>query len=110
MTTTQASFAAPGPGSWQMDATHFPRPATKLFAEVFPRQFDAGFRESVRSYGSLLETLEFAAVNGFMYFAPRPVGAPRGAKGPPPKPIFKLLLLLHPELRRRVRSARAAFA
>src|SRR4051812_16072080 len=98
MTTTQATFTAPAPGSWQLDAAHFPRPVTRLFGEVFPGAFDAGFRAGVRSYGSLLATLEFASVNGFMYFAPRPVGAPKGAKGPPPKLVFKLLLLIHPEI------------
>src|SRR5262245_39317728 len=110
MTKTEVTFTAPGPGSWQLDAAHFPRAVTRLFGEVFPRAFDAGFRERVRSYGSLLETLEFATVNGLIYFAPRPVGAPKGAKGPPAKPIFKLLLLLHPEIRRRVATARALFA
>ena len=104
------TFTAPGPGSWQLDAVHFPRPVTRLFADLFPRRFDAGFRQSARDYGALLDTLEFATANGVLYFAPRPVGAPKGAKGPPPKAIFKLLLMLHPELRRRVASARATFA
>ena len=104
-----AAFTAPGPGSWQLDAVHFPRPVTKLFAEVFPRAFDTGFREAARGYGALLDTLEFAIVNGFVYFAPRPVGAPKGAAGPPPKLVFKLLLLLHPELRRRVKAMRVTF-
>jgi len=105
-----ATFAAPGPGSWQLDAVHWPRPVTRLYADMFPGRFTAGFGEAVRTYGALIDTLEFAEVNGFLYFAPRPVGAPKGAKGPPPKVIFKLLLRLHPELRRRVASARATFA
>ena len=74
------TFTPPGPGSWQLDVVHFPRPVTRLFAEIFPRQFAAGFDEGARAYGALLDTLEFAPVNGFMYFVPRPVGAPKGAK------------------------------
>jgi len=105
-----ATFSAPGPGSWQLDAVHFPRPVTRLFSEVFPTGFNAGFREGARLYGALLDTLEFGTANGFMYFAPRPVGAPKNAKGTPPKAIFKLLLALHPELRRRGASARQTFA
>jgi rifampicin phosphotransferase len=105
-----ATFTAPGPGSWQLDGVHFPHSVTKLFAEVFPHRFDAGFREGVRIHGSLIETIEFATANRFMYFAPRPVGAPKGATNPPPKIVFKLLLRLHPELRRRVASARNTFA
>jgi phosphohistidine swiveling domain-containing protein len=105
-----STFTAPGPGSWQLDGVHFPRPATRLFADVFPPRFDAGFRAGTRLYGSLLDTIEFAPVNGFMYFAPRPVGAPKNAAGPPPKIVFQLLLRLHPELRRRRASARETFA
>ena len=103
------TFTPPGPGSWQLDVVHFPRPVTRLFAEIFPRQFAAGFDEGARAYGALLDTLEFAPVNGFMYFVPRPVGAPKGAKGVPPRFLFKLLLRLHPELRRRVAAARETF-
>jgi len=105
-----ARFVPPGPGSWQLDAVHFPHPVTRLFWEVFPGRFDAGFRESVRSHGSLLETIEFGQANRFLYFAPRPIGAPKSATHPPPRFLFKLLLRLHPELRRRVASARVTFA
>src|SRR4029077_9322794 len=106
----QMTFSAPGPGSWQLDGVHFPHPVTRLFAEVFPSRFSDGFSEAAKINGSLLDTLEFGIVDGFMYFAPRPVGAPKGAKGPPPKPLFKLLLRLHPELRGRVASVRETFA
>jgi rifampicin phosphotransferase len=105
-----ATFTAPGPGSWQFDGVHFPHPVTKIFAEVFPRRFDAGFRDGARIYGSLLETIEFGTANRFMYFTPRPVGAPKSATSAPPKVLFKLLLLLHPELRRRAASARETVA
>jgi phosphohistidine swiveling domain-containing protein len=107
---TATTFTAPGPGSWQLDGVHFPHPVTKIFEEVFPRSFDAGFREGARAYGSLLETIEFGTVNRFMYFAPRPVGAPRSATKAPPKFVFQLLLHLHPELRRRVASGRDTVA
>ena len=109
MTTTTVPFAPPGPGTWQLDAVHFPRPVTRLFAEMFPAMFNAGFREGAKMYGSLLDTLEFGSVNGLLYFAPRGVGAPKSAKGPPPKFIFKALLHLHPEARRRVATARTLF-
>ncbi len=105
-----ATFTAPGPGSWQLDAVHFPRPVTKLLSEVFPGSFAAGFRKGAKDYGALLETLEFGTANSFLYFTPRPVGAPKGAAGPPPKFVFKLLLWLHPEIRRRVATVRETFA
>lgn len=72
-------------------------------AAILPDAATAGFRESMARYGMLLEYLEFRVVNRFVYLCARAVGAPKGAKGPPPKLIFKLLTKLHPEMRRRVR-------
>lgn len=86
------------------------RPVSRLFGEIFPPAATEGFRLGMARYGLLLEYLEFAAVNRFMYLCPRPVGAPKGAKGPPPKIIFKTLLLLHPEMRRRVKLLGETFA
>jgi pyruvate,water dikinase len=43
-------------------------------------------------------------VNRFIYTAVRAVGAPKNAKGTPPKLVFKLLTKLHPEVRRRIRT------
>ena len=70
---------------------------------VFPAAAKEGFRQGMARYGLLLDYLEFAIVNRYAYTCARAVGAPKGAKGPPPKPIFKLMLKLHPELRRRIR-------
>jgi pyruvate,water dikinase len=96
-------FTPPGPGVWELEATHLHRPISRALAEVFPAAATAGFREGMARYGMLLDYLEFVVVNRFVYFCARAVGAPKGAKGPPPKPIFKLLTKLHPEVRRRVR-------
>ena len=96
-------FAPPGPGVWELEATHMHRPTSRAMEAVFPAAATAGFREAMARYGLLLDYLEFAIVNRFTYICARPVGAPKGAKGPPPKPIFKLMMKLHPELRRRIR-------
>jgi rifampicin phosphotransferase len=96
-------FTPPGPGVWELEATHLQRPVSRATAAVFPEAASAGFREGMARYGMLLDYLEFAVVNRFVYVCPRAVGAPKGAKGPPPKAIFKLLTKLHPEIRRRVR-------
>jgi rifampicin phosphotransferase len=96
-------FAPPGPGIWELEATHMQRPVSRAMASVLPAAATAGFREGMERYGMLLDYLEFAVVNRFVYICPRPVGAPKGAKGPPPKFIFKALTKLHPEIRKRVR-------
>lgn len=88
---------------WELESTHMVRPVSRSMAEVFPAAATAGFREGMERYGLLLDHLEFAVVNRFIYICPRGVGAPKGAKGPPPKLIFKLLTKLHPEMRKRIR-------
>lgn len=103
-------FKAPGPGVWELESTHMMRPVSRSTAALFPSAATEGFRAGMERYGLLLEYLEFAVVNGFVYVCPRGVGAPRGAKGPPPKFIFKVLTKLHPEVRRRMRTIAEVFA
>src|SRR5688572_15721278 len=87
--TYAKEFTAPGPGVWELESTHMMRPVSRSTAAIFPSAAIDGFRAGMERYGMLLEYLEFAVVNGFIYICPRAVGAPRGAKGPPPKLIFK---------------------
>jgi pyruvate,water dikinase len=81
------------------------RPLSRWAGEVFVPNLKRGFQTFTPRYGVLLDHLEPAVINGFAYMCPRPVGAPKGAKGPPPKLIFKILTKLHPEIRRRIKKA-----
>ena len=103
------TFTPPGPGVWELETTHMARPMSRAAASFFPAAATAGFKETTRRYGLMLDYLEFAAVNRYIYNCARGVGAPKGAKAPPPKFIFKLLLKLHPELRRRTRRIEEVF-
>ena len=64
-TSTVLNFEAPGPGFWELDAVHFPRPATRYWTEVQPEAFKLGTAEFARSYGMLIAGLEVVYVNGF---------------------------------------------
>ena len=97
-------FTAPGPGVWERESTHMQRPISRSMAAVFPKAATEGFKAGMERYGLLLDYMEFAVVNGFIYTCARPVGAPKGAKGPPPKLMFKLLTKLHPEVRKRIKT------
>jgi pyruvate,water dikinase len=66
-TETELRFDPPGPGSWELDPVHFPRPATRYWVEMHPEPFTRGFREFTRYYGMLLDRLDFQYVNGFAY-------------------------------------------
>jgi pyruvate,water dikinase len=103
-------FKAPGPGSWELEQTHFVRPATRYMSALVSDPLARGFREGTTRYGLLLDTLRLRFVNDFCYGKFVAVGAPEGASGPPPRPIFMLLTRLHPAIRRRIATAPGAFA
>ncbi len=79
-TETNLRFEPPGPGSWKLDAVHFPRPVTRYWAETHPEPFKRGFSEFTRFYGMLLDTLDTAYPNGFSYTTLLPA-SPEDAPG-----------------------------
>jgi phosphohistidine swiveling domain-containing protein len=66
-------FEAPGPGSWEIEAVHFPRPATHYWVQTHPPAFQRGVRDFTSYYGMLIDTLAYAYVNGFAYMSVVPV-------------------------------------
>jgi phosphohistidine swiveling domain-containing protein len=64
---TELRFEPPGPGTWTLDAVHFPRPVTRYWTEMHPDPFRRGFREFTAYYGMLINGLESEYVNGFAY-------------------------------------------
>jgi phosphohistidine swiveling domain-containing protein len=71
-TVTELRFEPPGPGFWELDPVHFPRPATRYWTEIHPASFKRGTSEFARFYGMLIDGLEMAYVNGFAYRTARP--------------------------------------
>jgi phosphohistidine swiveling domain-containing protein len=65
-------FDPPGPGFWEQDPVHFPRPMTRYWTELHPAAFKRGTGEFARSYGMLIDGLDMAYVNGFAYRIARP--------------------------------------
>ena len=106
MDVTQA-FTPPSPGSWELEQTHLTKPPSVLLAELMPASMMRGFSEGTRHYGLLLDHLEVAIINRFIYMAPRPVGAPKNAKGTPPRLLFEILRRVHPAIRERIKRAEA---
>ena len=102
---TAQAFTPPSPGAWELEQTHLTKPPSVLTAELMPDAMMRGFAEGTRHYGLLLDYLEVAVINRFLYMAPRPVGAPKSAKGTPPRLIFEVLRRVHPAIRRRVQRA-----
>ena len=70
--STLPTFEPPGPGSWEQDPVHLPRPMTRYFQETHPAPFKRGTNDFARFYGLLIDGLQIAYVNGFGYNQVRP--------------------------------------
>lgn len=101
------TFEAPGPGAWELDGVHFPRPVTTFLQGAFSG-FAEGFAEGTARYGAMLSHLEPRFVHGFVYTRAVAFGAPPDAKGPPPKLVLQALTRLLPSMRRRIRAGHEA--
>jgi phosphohistidine swiveling domain-containing protein len=66
-------FEPPGPGTWELDTVHFPRPVTRYWAEMHPAPFRRGVAEFSRYYGMLLGGMQMSYVSGFAYRSMIPV-------------------------------------
>jgi rifampicin phosphotransferase len=66
-------FEPPGPGSWEIEAVHFPRPLTRYWQQTHPEPFKRGVRDFTSFYGMLIDTLDYGFVNGFAYLSVLPV-------------------------------------
>ncbi|MBC8365214.1 MAG: hypothetical protein H8E59_09455 [Actinobacteria bacterium] len=101
------SFAAPGPGYWQLDRSHFPGGTTPIMQWLVPEAMQAAYRKQWPILGVPAETLSFRFVHGFTYTRMRPLIRPdRPSAKPPPTLLLKVASRLHPEFRRRTRAAR----
>jgi phosphohistidine swiveling domain-containing protein len=104
------TFEAPGPGAWELDATHRGRrPLTHFLRGSFVREVGTGTRILVERYGLPLAGIRMELVNGCLYIRPTGLGEGAKLKPPPPAPIMKLIARLHPEMRRRNRTAAQAW-
>jgi len=66
-TSNALRFEPPGPGSWEQDPVHFPRPMTCYFQETHPPAFKWGTNDFARFYGLLIDGIQIGYVNGFAY-------------------------------------------
>jgi rifampicin phosphotransferase len=100
------AFEAPGPGRWKLESTHSGRrPTTGFMRSIERSMFEDGSVVICERYGLPLARLRMEHVNGCKYIRPTPLGEGAKPKAQPPALIMKLVVRLHPELRRRNRTA-----
>lgn len=104
-----ATWNAPGPGLWELDRSHFRGGTTPLVQSVMTDAMVAGMRRVMKDLGTPADTVQPAFVNGFCYTRLRPLIAPdKVSTKLAPLPLLKLVVRLHPEMRRRSRAAERA--
>ncbi len=102
------TFTAPGKGPWELETTHFQRPASRYAGDSFAEPFARGFAMGTERFGLLLSHIQPGLSNGFLYQQPVGFMAPEGAMGPPPAPVLWLLTRLHPKMRARIKKSAQA--
>ena len=105
-----AVFAPPSRGMWELETTHHGlRPLSPFLRDAYIRGFELGMTVLLKRWGLPLSGIRAELVNGCMYI--RPTGVGEGAKPTPmpPKLIMKLVTRVHPEMRRRTRTAAQAW-
>jgi pyruvate,water dikinase len=101
---SERSFAAPGPGTWELETTHLSKPVTAYTSAVFPDGLMRGFKEGTERYGLLLSHLKPVFIHGFCYMKAVPAFVPEDApSGPPPEGFFE-----QPELVSRIERGQQA--
>jgi pyruvate,water dikinase len=111
--TSAVRFDAPAPGRWELETAHHGlRPISPFLRDTYRRAFAEGIVEPMQRYGLPLATVQAEYVNGCLYMRPLGIGEKPGStpKPLPPKFVLKVFARLHPELRRRAKTAARAFA
>ena len=108
-TASELPFDPPGPGFWRNDRSHCVGSITPLVQDLMATSMEAGMRKVFAEIGVPADTLECRFVHGFMYTRLRPlIGGSKPMKKLPPLVLLKLGSRVHPEMRRRAKSATAA--
>ena len=100
------TWEAPGPGQWALDRSHFPGGCTPLVQALMCATEPVAMERVFRELGAPVETLSVAFVNGHMYSRLRPLISPdKPPKKLPPLWVLRVATRVHPEMRRRARTA-----
>lgn len=106
--TSVVPFDAPGPGSWELDSSHYGPESSRLARDLIEMSVSKGLATGFELMGSPVAEMEARFVNGRFYRRLVPLVGPDRNLPPPPKPVLWLATRLHPEFRRRARTAAAA--
>ncbi len=100
------TFTAPGPGRWAIDRSHFAGGTTPICEWLMEQSMEPGMRRVFAELGVPADGLRARFVNGFMYTRLRPLVRPDNPPSrPPPDFVLRVASRVHPEFRRRAKTA-----
>jgi pyruvate,water dikinase len=106
-----ATFETPGPGHWDLDRSHFPGGTTPITQWLMTESMPAGMSHVFADQGVPAKTLETRFVNGYHYTRLVPlIGGDRPPKKLPPAFVLRVATRIHPEFRKRTRTATKTLA
>ncbi|MGH1493298.1 MAG: PEP-utilizing enzyme [Acidimicrobiales bacterium] len=108
--STQLDWSKPGPGSWQLDGSHFEPDCSRLVQRVIAHGMTEGMAQGFDLIGGPLKGLEAAFVNGNFYYRLVPLVAGNLDLPLPPAPVLWVLTRTHPAFRRQAKKAERALA
>ncbi|HEY2812364.1 MAG TPA: PEP-utilizing enzyme [Acidimicrobiales bacterium] len=108
--TGEHQFDPPGAGMWSLDRSHYPGGTTPISVWLM-EGCPTGMRPAFEEIGMPADTLDVGFVRGFMYTRLRPlISSDRATTKLPPTVVLKLVVRLHPAMRRRAKQAASALA
>lgn len=106
-----STWEAPGPGSWVCDRSHAPLGPTPLYRRIISVHTAPTYRQVFEDAGAAVGTIDMQFVNGSLYRRLVPlIGADSDKGKVPPNSVLWLACRLHPELRRREKTATKVMA
>jgi rifampicin phosphotransferase len=67
------TWEAPGPGEWNFDPVHWPKPVSRVMQEVFPASSHRGWAPGLARYGVPVDAIAIAFCNDHLYLSVAPV-------------------------------------
>jgi phosphohistidine swiveling domain-containing protein len=106
-TDATSEWAAPGPGTWERDQSHFNPTVSRLMLDIMEDAAPRGVREGFDRIGAPLDTMDVRFVHGQMYRRLVPIigASGKGPSKPPPAWVMKAAFAAVPKLRKRVKLA-----
>ena len=105
-----ATWTKPGPGTWELDASHCGPAPGPIQRGLYEHCLETGMTDGFAMFGAPLRTMTMRCVNGKFYRRLVPlIGGDKDMR-PPPAAALWLATRLHPAFRRAERLAKESFA